>query len=346
MCFSNKKLLLSFFSIVFFSISVFQFYLDGMQKRKPQYGINFESKNKSDQENGFLFCRKKKKLNLSNCSVCCYEKPDTEFLVCNNCKNLCQCVDCAINSINTASLNNGISIKNLKCTSCNKEWDGLEYKNLCDSITFTEGLITKFCNKFKSLVLNNETSVEKLKKHIVKLRDAQFEIYVAKNNNIKHCPTPDCPATFIVDPSECENLMKIYHKCITCKKEYCSTCLKNFCKNGNCDKNRNDKLEVSCNLFKENKNLGQCPKCKMIIDKKDGCNNIRCNACDKTWFCFLCSEVQPKFTKDSIIKVVLLGVDTYGEYNQDMSWHKSDCPCRKNNYISAEQGDYIRPIEK
>ncbi|KAJ8303511.1 hypothetical protein KUTeg_019907 [Tegillarca granosa] len=109
--------------------------------------------------------------------------------------------------------------------------------------------------------------------------------------NSFHCKTPDCRGWCIYE--DLEN----FFKCPVCKHENCLTC-KAIHEGMNCKQYQedlkirasNDKAakrtqEMLQNMVKEGEAM-HCPKCQVIVQKKDGCDWIKCSIC-KTEICWV-----------------------------------------------------------
>lgn len=74
-------------------------------------------------------------------------------------------------------------------------------------------------------------------------------------------------------------------KCNECLTIFCKICKEQKNKNHKCD----EKILSSLRLMK---NFTKCPKCLVLIEKKDGCNAITCAVC-KTNFDYISGDVSP-----------------------------------------------------
>ncbi|XP_071116528.1 ranBP-type and C3HC4-type zinc finger-containing protein 1-like [Haliotis cracherodii] len=110
-------------------------------------------------------------------------------------------------------------------------------------------------------------------------------------SNSYHCKTPDCHGWCIY-----EDLVNFF-ACPVCKKENCLTC-KAIHEDMNCREYQEDLKRRSSNdkaaqqtqkmlerLVTEGEAM-PCPQCKVIVQKKDGCDWIKCSIC-KTEICWV-----------------------------------------------------------
>ena len=126
----------------------------------------------------------------------------------------------------------------------------------------------------------------------------------------KFCPEPDCNSY----------LQKGANKYVQCENghKYCYVCLKLWHGKTNCD----EELDKDFQIWKKDKVVKQCPRCKIYTEKNEGCNHMTCTECKFQW-CWLCE----------------------GEYNEN---HFSTGSCNglqfaKINYLSEK--DRVRPYQ-
>jgi len=80
-------------------------------------------------------------------------------------------------------------------------------------------------------------------------------------------------------------LQKSKDKYIKCENghKFCFECLRPWHGKDTCEKS----LEKDFINWKKNKNLKQCPRCKIYTEKNEGCNHMTCTNCKFQW-CWLC----------------------------------------------------------
>ena len=130
----------------------------------------------------------------------------------------------------------------------------------CDYV-LTEGFILGKLKGDKSLI-------EKYK--VFKQR---ANIFLDKDK--KFCPEPDCNSY----------LQKGKDKYVQCENghKYCYVCLKKWHGKEKCD----EELDKDFQIWKKNKIVKQCPRCKIYTEKNEGCNHMTCTECKYQW-CWLC----------------------------------------------------------
>ena len=108
----------------------------------------------------------------------------------------------------------------------------------------------------------------------------KLELEIINDPNKKLCPYPNCDSYL-----EQKN---IHNKDVTCLNNhtFCFLCLKK--PHGNLPCNGSD-LDKSVVDYALNNFVKKCPKCKIIIEKNNGCNHITCTKCGYQW-CWLCNE--------------------------------------------------------
>ena len=117
-------------------------------------------------------------------------------------------------------------------------------------------------------IKEDQTLIDKYKKF-------KSRIEIIKDDNKNPCPHPDCE-------SYLEKSKKT--KYVKCKNghEYCFDCLKPPHGNKKCLS-----LDSKFFIWQKKKNVKKCPKCKIFIEKNEGCNHITCRHCQYQW-CWLC----------------------------------------------------------
>ena len=213
------------------------------------------------------------------CKVC-YEQLSKKEKKSNllPCGHFC-CNQCWINYLQT--LISEAKVEDIKC---------VEHK--CNQI-LSDDFIMKHIKKDKKLV----KKYEKFKNRA----------NIIKDPNKKLCPEPDCE-------SYLEKSWKT--KYVKCKKghRYCYECLRPPHENVSCEDNI---LEKDFLLWKKDKVIKKCPKCKIFTEKNEGCNHMTCTSCKYQW-CWLCE-----------------GEYQYGHYTSGR--------CNGQQFTKA---DYIEEIEK
>ena len=127
-------------------------------------------------------------------------------------------------------------------------------------------------------VLNEDFILEKLKddKALVdkyKVFKQRAEIFLSKDK--KFCPEPDCNSY----------LQQSKDKYVQCENghKYCYICLKKWHGKSPCD----EELDKDFQIWKKDKVVKQCPRCKIYTEKNEGCNHMTCTECKYQW-CWLC----------------------------------------------------------
>ena len=193
---------------------------------------------------------KKYSLDLNNkeCNVCFDEVEENEKM--SNilpCGHIC-CTQCWRNYFKTAI--SEAKVEKIKCVDF-----------LCKE-TISEDFIL-------SHIKEDQTLVDKYKKF--KLRAE-----IIKDDNKKPCPHPDCESYL----EKSRNT-----KYVKCKlgHEYCFECLKPPHGKTSCE----DNIDKQFLKWKKHRRIKRCPKCKIFIEKNEGCNHMTCKSCKYEW-CWLC----------------------------------------------------------
>ncbi|PIN02047.1 Ubiquitin--protein ligase [Handroanthus impetiginosus] len=105
-----------------------------------------------------------------------------------------------------------------------------------------------------------------------------------------YCPFSDCSAMLVNDSGQV--LRKI--KCLICKRSFCAECRVPWHSDFTCkefqklyDRKGGNDDKIVKTLAKK-KNWQKCPKCKMYVEKTEGCLHITCRC--KYEFCYRCGS--------------------------------------------------------
>ncbi|HRN78529.1 MAG TPA: IBR domain-containing protein [Candidatus Dependentiae bacterium] len=119
-----------------------------------------------------------------------------------------------------------------------------------------------------------------------KYYDITFKEFYTGNQDIKHCPTPDCSYAFVHGAHDQRQQVQ----CPSCKAQYCSNCLHNHAHNTTCQEaeiQRNPSAAEKASTDWIKKNAKNCPNCGHAIQKTMGCNRMSCSQC-RHEFCWEC----------------------------------------------------------
>ena len=187
--------------------------------------------------------------NINDICNVCYEDIEEEDKKFNilPCGHIC-CTQCWINYLKTLILE--AKVEEIKC---------VEHK--CKEI-ISEDFILKH-------IKNDTKLVEKYDKF-------KKRANILKDPNKKQCPYPDCDSFLVKEGNK---------KYVTCEKghEYCFECLRKPHGVSSCD----EFMEKEFLLWKKNKRVKRCPRCKIYTEKNEGCNHMTCTNCKYQW-CWLC----------------------------------------------------------
>ena len=180
------------------------------------------------------------------CNIC-YDEKNQKFVKCPKCKNN-NCRNCWESNIKMKSSING------DCLTLN-----------CDYISTREFIFNNFSKTYlkewvdiqaNKLIIEEKRLVEESRRKMLN-----------QNNNSNafqfKCPSTDC-GFFYTDN----------FKCTKCLKDICNECHKVKDNNHEC---KTDEKEEIKELMK---NITQCPKCKEVINRSEGCNDMYCTKCN------------------------------------------------------------------
>jgi len=114
-----------------------------------------------------------------------------------------------------------------------------------------------------------------LKAKFLKFREEKLAMLTP---NLRFCCKPDCPGKMTGS--------RIQRKltCPVCSTQICFNCSQPW--HGyfvGCNQN----VDIGFSKWALNKDVQKCPKCRMGIEKDDGCNHMTCSSC-KYEFCWIC----------------------------------------------------------
>jgi hypothetical protein len=129
------------------------------------------------------------------------------------------------------------------------------------------------------------------------IADLKHREEMVQDPRMRQCPTIDCPYTYLFEG----NLQQI--TCPQCHQSYCSNCRVNHAQNVTCEQaQQNQGLaaehaneEQATEEFIRNATK-QCPNCHAPIERRDGCNHMRCTNCHYE-FCWLCMMRWPGYDR-------------------------------------------------
>jgi len=208
------------------------------------------------------------------CEICFEDKNSDVFKTLSCCKHDASCTDCLCEIINTSL--QAKTVANIQCPNRHCA----QPINSQDIDAINPNLSELFC-------------------------DIAAQEYVNNEKHIKHCPTPECPYSFINDQK-----VKAAFKCPSCKHVYCSECRVQHAPEMTCEQAHEHKQLIGDTNKRETantewlqNNTKACPQCKTSVEKNKGCNHMTCKCSHQ--FCWLCLAGWrtcscPHFTNDQL----------------------------------------------
>lgn len=189
------------------------------------------------------------KIGSASCLICLEDIPDEDMEYdCLKCKHIF-CHSCWYEYLNEKIGNSKVSKLTCMQHGC-KELLSEDF--ILHNIQESPDLIKKY-NRFKK------------------------KLEVLEDPNKKFCPQPNCDGIAErIDEKD---------KYVTCDQghKFCFVCLKDWHGKKKCQ----NEIDKDFQLWKKDKIVKQCPKCKFWIEKNKGCNHITCAECGYQW-CWLC----------------------------------------------------------
>lgn len=121
--------------------------------------------------------------------------------------------------------------------------------------------------------------------------DIQFQESLRSNPNIIACPTTDCKGGSFKEANDHGVV-----RCTECHKDFCLDCKLQHSDRVTCAHAREmqqiasnqNQAERASNAWKQ-QHTKECPRCKTVIQKTEGCNHMTCRQC-RYEFCWLCQR--------------------------------------------------------
>ncbi|XP_020575693.1 ATP-dependent RNA helicase DEAH11, chloroplastic-like [Phalaenopsis equestris] len=145
----------------------------------------------------------------------------------------------------------------------------------------------------QELLLLTDLKALLLGEKLEELFQASIAWFVASNGgDYRFCPTPDCPGIYKVAASEEAALSDGPFVCGACSVETCTWCHLEYHALISCERYREYKESPDFSLHDwrlGRENVKDCPVCRHVIEKVDGCNHVECR-CGRH-ICWVCLEV-------------------------------------------------------
>ena len=139
----------------------------------------------------------------------------------------------------------------------------------------------------ESFVWKDFEKTAKDPKALRSLVEASIDHYTTSNpDKVKHCLTPDCGAIYAVSSDGRP------FTCYGCQTEICTTCHVQYHQGLTCAMYQSEKKDSGSvtEYLEQNKNTKRCPKCRVLIEKIEGCNHMTCKMC-RAHMCWRCLKV-------------------------------------------------------
>lgn len=122
-----------------------------------------------------------------------------------------------------------------------------------------------------------------------KLGVIQLKEWLAKQSQVKYCPTPDCTYAFI-NADTCQSNTE----CPKCHKVYCNQCMTKHPEYMSCHAAKDQLASPDEKANKKWVELHSkpCPQCHAAIEKNFGCDHMTCSKC-RYEFCWKCLRKYP-----------------------------------------------------
>ena len=209
-------------------------------------------------ENGINIYNNNSKEKL--CKICEEEIENEEEIKRNKCLN-CKEIFCDYCYYNYLKETIKSGKTKINCPNCNK--------NLKEGF-----IIQKLYEIQKDRNKESIKTINILKKNILRKE-------ILQDKNSRFCPEINCES-YAKRKNEYDNFVK-------CKKghKFCFNCGKKWHENKKC--NNEEEISELFEKYKKIYHLKECPNCKIMTLKNDGCNHIKCTYCRIDW-CWICGK--------------------------------------------------------
>lgn len=120
------------------------------------------------------------------------------------------------------------------------------------------------------------------------LANASLKSYIGANPKlVRNCPTPDCSSIYRVSENG-----KCYF-CSECQATICTTCHDPYHDGVTCEMYQRGKEEADRFerwMRRNPRERKRCPKCRIPIEKTEGCNHVCCRRC-RAHICWVCPQL-------------------------------------------------------
>lgn len=120
-------------------------------------------------------------------------------------------------------------------------------------------------------------------------RNQQAQNLLLSNNQCIQCPYPDCSDVIEIEGGVFNSALTTFASCSRNHK-FCLKCreIEDNHSPDQCESTSDHLYNQILKISKKNKfKFKQCPRCRTVIEKDEGCNHIVCGCCDFN-FCWLC----------------------------------------------------------
>jgi hypothetical protein len=132
-------------------------------------------------------------------------------------------------------------------------------------------------NQLTKAVIANHGS-DKLLRRFEKIETDQL---LVKDPSLQLCVNDECRNLIKTGPSDAH----VFINCDKCKAVFCIDCRQTEHPNNDCPVRDAEGIEH----LKQSRQVLPCPKCKINIQKVDGCNEMKCPLC-RDQFCWVCGQ--------------------------------------------------------
>lgn len=259
----------------------------------------------TDRFNKYIhpYCVSKQTVNQYKCSIC-GERKEEHYSLDSEDEKRAKLIYDSVEACNFEQINNSIdpNFLNLQLTTCT-----ICYNFIPEGLMFTlnDNISHEICILCMKTYLKNEITNNKVmnlrcphcehqfkKPELEQILDAEtikkYDTFVLNNQVLSDPLLRFCPKCSSIVTLDQENAVK--GTCKQCGQEICPKCNHEFHDGVSCL----NAIDKDLLIYRKKKDTRRCPKCKVLVEKAEGCNHMTCFVCQYE-FCWICGGIYTSY---------------------------------------------------